>query len=210
MELENRFIVPLGRSDSMKVLTDVPRIAPCIPGASLTGEENGLYSGQANVRLGPVALSFAGTASITSIDNKAHTAQVKAQGSDKKGRGQAEATMTFTLEEAENGQTEVIVRTDVLLSGSIAQYGRASGLINVVAGQIVSQFSENLKTDILEKQGDAVEPRASENDFGVKAKEHEKQIDISGKQPSTKSTKNELNVIALLIAIVKSWFAKSK
>ena len=117
--------------------------------------------------------------------------------------------MTFALEELENGHTEVIVRTDVLLSGSIAQYGRASGLINVVAGQIVSQFSENLKTDILEKQGDAVEPRASENDFGVKAKEHEKQIDISGEQPSTKSTKNELHVIALLIAIVKSWFAKS-
>ena len=100
--------------------------------------------GQANVRLGPVALSFSGTASITSIDKKTHIAQVKAQGADKKD-GQAEATMTFVLEDADNSQTEVIVRTDVLLSGSIAQYGRASGLINVVAGQIVSEFSENLK-----------------------------------------------------------------
>ena len=209
MELENRFIVPLGRPDAMKVLTDVPRIAPCIPGASLTGVDGGLYSGQANVRLGPVALSFSGTASITSIDNNAHTAQVKAQGADKKGRGQAEATMTFSLEEAENGQTEVIVRTDVLLSGSIAQYGRASGLINVVAGQIVSQFSENLKTDILEKQDDAVEQAAS-RDFQVAAKQQEVLADKQSKQALGKAPKNELNVFALVMSILKSWFAGSK
>ena len=207
MELENRFIVPLQRTDAMHVLTDVPRITPCIPGATLTGEENGLYTGQANVRLGPVALSFAGTASITSIDNKAHTAQVKAQGSDKKGRGQAEATMTFVLEEAENGQTEVIVNTDVLLSGSIAQYGRASGLINVVAGQIVTQFSENLKLDILDKEGNAGEAAiSSDSATQITGKER----DNSSKPTSAKSPKNELNVFALLIAIVKGWFKTSK
>ena len=209
MELENRFIVPLDRPDAMKVLTDVPRITPCIPGASLTGMEDGLYSGQANVRLGPVALSFKGTASITSIDNKAHTAQVKAQGSDKKGRGQAEAIMTFALEELENGQTEVIVRTDVLLSGSIAQYGRASGLINVVAGQIVSQFSENLKTDILEKQGDVVQ-QGDSTEIDAEAKQQETPTDKSIKRAYTDVPKNELNVFALIIAIVKSWFTSSK
>ena len=209
MELENRFIVPLGRPDAMKILTDVPRIAPCIPGASLTGVEDGLYSGQANVRLGPVALSFAGTASITSINNSDHTAQVKAQGSDKKGRGQAEATMTFALEELENGQTEVIVRTDVLLSGSIAQYGRASGLINVVAGQIVSQFSENLKTDILDKQGDVVEQVYLGN-LEAEAKQQKTPNDKFVKQANAKVLKNELNVFALFISIVKSWFISSK
>ena len=119
------------------------------------------------------------------------------------------AIMTFALEEAENGQTEVIVRTDVLLSGSIAQYGRASGLINVVAGQIVSQFSENLKTDILEKQGDEVEKGAS-GDLETKTNEQETPTDNSGKQDSNNAAKNELNVFALLIAIVKSWFTKSK
>ena len=116
--------------------------------------------------------------------------------------------MTFALEEADNGQTEVIVRTDVLLSGSIAQYGRASGLINVVAGQIVSQFSENLKTDILEKQGDEVEQGAS-GDLETKTNEQETPTDNSGKQASTNAPKNELKVFALLIAIVKSWFTKS-
>ena len=152
-------------------------------------------------------MSFAGTASITSIDNKAHTAQVKAQGSDKKGRGQAEATMTFVLEEAENGQTEVIVNTDVLLSGSIAQYGRASGLINVVAGQIVTQFSENLKLDILDKEGNAGEAAiSSDSATQITGKER----DNSSKPTSAKSPKNELNVFALLIAIVKGWFKTSK
>ena len=209
MELENRFIVPLRRDAAMEVLTDVPRIAPCIPGASLNGEEDGLFNGQANVRLGPVALSFAGSASITSIDRDAYTAKVKAQGADKKGRGQAEATMTFVLEEAENNQTEVIVRTDVLLSGSIAQYGRASGLINVVAGQIVSEFSENLKADILEKQ--AVAPNQQKNEELEKQKfndmVHSTEEDTINKN---KIPKNELNIFSLLVAILKSWFSGSK
>lgn len=209
MELENRFIVPLQRIDAMEILTDVPRITPCIPGASLTGEENGLYSGQANVRLGPVALSFAGSASITSIDREAHTAKVRAKGADKKGRGQAEATMTFVLQEAENNHTEVIVRTDVLLSGSIAQYGRASGLINAVAGQIVSEFSENLKLDILEKQAQAV-VQESNNESQASNSNTLNVGDKPGKIRKTNNRKNELNIVSLLIAIVKSWFSKSK
>ena len=209
MELENRFIVPLKREDAMQVLTDVPRIAPCIPGASLNGEENGVFSGQANVRLGPVALSFSGTASITSIDQNTHTAQVKAQGADKKGRGQAEATMTFVLEEADNSQTEVIVRTDVLLSGSIAQYGRASGLINVVAGQIVSEFSENLKKDILDKQEQGLpyqETKQLNSELPISGAKKEKINEPTVK----KETKNELNLLALLIAIIKNWFSRTK
>ena len=193
----------------MEVLTDVPRIAPCIPGASLTGEENGLFSGQANVRLGPVALSFAGSASITSIDNNLYTAQVKAQGADKKGRGQAEATMTFVLQEAENDHTEVIVRTDVLLSGSIAQYGRASGLINVVAGQIVSEFSENLKKDILDKQS----PNDPKENSGDSELQKFGDMNVGGQQyksTKAKSQKNELNLFSLLIAIIKGWFSRTK
>ena len=161
------------------------------------------------MRLGPVALSFSGTASITSIDQKTHTAQVKAQGADKKGRGQAEAKMTFVLEEADNSQTEVIVRTDVLLSGSIAQYGRASGLINVVAGQIVSEFSENLKKDILDKQeqGRPYQETKELNSELPISEEKEEKI----KEPTVKKdTKNELNLLALLIAIIKNWFSKSK
>ena len=209
MELENRFIVPLERTDAMKVLTDVPRIAPCIPGASLTGEENGVFSGQANVRLGPVALSFAGSASITSIDNDTHTAQVKAQGSDKKGRGQAEATMTFVLKEAENNHTEVIVRTDVTLSGSIAQYGRASGLINVVAGQIVSDFSRNLKADILDKQTE-VNMQVQSTESATEKLTTGKITEQPKKTNTAKASKNELNAFTLLLAIIKSWFSRTK
>ena len=209
MELENRFIVPLEREVAMDVLTDVPRIAPCIPGASLTGENNGLFSGQANVRLGPVALSFAGTASITSIDRDAHTAQVKAQGADKKGRGQAEATMTFVLEKAVNNQTEVIVRTDVLLSGSIAQYGRASGLINVVAGQIVSEFSKNLKNDILDNQVNLITQQSNGDPKTQKLKDSLISDELD-KSYNDKTPKNELNLFSLLLAIIKGWLRGSK
>ena len=161
------------------------------------------------MRLGPVALSFSGTASITSIDQNTHTAQVKAQGADKKGRGQAEATMTFVLEEADNSQTEVIVRTDVLLSGSIAQYGRASGLINVVAGQIVSEFSENLKKDILDKQEQGLphqETKQLNSELPISGAKKEKINEPTVK----KEAKNELNLLALLIAIIKNWFSRTK
>jgi hypothetical protein len=79
----------------------------------------------------------------------------------------------------------------------------------VVAGQIVSQFSENLKTDILEKQGDGVEQAAS-GDFEAETNQQETPTNNSGKQSSTSAPKNELNVFTLLVAIVKSWFTKSK
>ena len=117
--------------------------------------------------------------------------------------------MTFVLEEAENNHTEVIVRTDVTLSGSIAQYGRASGLINVVAGQIVSDFSENLKTDILDKQTE-VNMQAQSSELGTEQLTTGKIVEEPKKTNTAKALKNELNVFSLLFAIIKSWFSRSK
>jgi carbon monoxide dehydrogenase subunit G len=145
MEINNSFEVPLPPAEAWKVLMDIPRIAPCMPGAELTGAvDNETYNGKVSVKLGPVALAFAGQVKFTEIDAANRKARAKAQGKDSKGRGGANATVDFRIEPVPAG-SRVVVKTDLTLSGAVAQYGRASGLIQDVAAQLVGQFAANLK-----------------------------------------------------------------
>ncbi len=148
MQFENSFDVPLPPAEAWKVLLDVPRIAPCLPGAELTetlGPDK--YKGRAGVKIGPVNLFFAGEAEIVEKDEVARKAKIKGKGADTKGRGNANATVDFTLTDHEGG-TRVNVTTDLNLTGMVAQYGRASGLMKEIAGAIMGQFAENLRKEI--------------------------------------------------------------
>ena len=148
MEINNTFDVPLPPKDAWKVLLDIERIAPCMPGAELTGKADAdTYNGKVAVKLGPVALSFAGSVKFTEIDETNHKARAKAQGKDSKGRGGANAIVDFHLVPIPAG-TQVVVKTDLNLSGAVAQYGRASGLIQDVASQLIGQFASCLKSKI--------------------------------------------------------------
>jgi carbon monoxide dehydrogenase subunit G len=148
MEINNSFEVPLPPAQAWKVLMDIPGIAPCMPGAELTGVvDKDTYAGKVSVKLGPVALSFAGQVKFTEIDEANHKARVKAQGKDSKGRGGANATVDFHLVPTASG-SQVVVKTDLNLSGAVAQYGRASGLIQDVASQLIGQFANCLKQKI--------------------------------------------------------------
>jgi carbon monoxide dehydrogenase subunit G len=145
MEFDNSFEVPLPADDAWKVLMDIRRIVPCMPGAELTEVvDDRTYKGRIGVRLGPVALTFAGTVKFEEIDDANHRARVAAQGNDAKGRGSANATATFHLEPA-NGGSKVLVHTNLTLSGAVAQYGRGVGIIQMTAAQIIGQFANNLK-----------------------------------------------------------------
>lgn len=153
MQIDNSFEVPLPPGEAWKVLLDIERIAPCMPGAELTeivDEKN--YKGKVSVRLGPVALAFAGQVQFEDIDDDNHKARAKAKGKDSKGRGGANATIDFKLEPAGAGST-VFVSTDLNLSGSIAQYGRASGMIEGVATALIGQFAENLRAQLADSSG---------------------------------------------------------
>jgi len=148
MEFDNSFDVPLSPEEAWAVLMDIPRIAPCMPGAELTevvDPQN--YKGKISVRLGPVALAFAGRIEFDSIDEANRSARVKAQGSDGKGRGAANATATFRIEPSDNG-SRVFIHTDLMLSGAVAQYGRGVGMIQATAAQIIGQFAGNLRTQL--------------------------------------------------------------
>ena len=148
MEFDNSFEVPLRPAEAWPLLMDIRRIAPCMPGAEVTEVvDDTTYKGRIAVRLGPVALAFAGVIKFEELDGVNHTARVKAQGSDAKGRGAANATASFRLEPAGSG-SKVLVHTDLALSGAVAQYGRGVGIIQATAAQIMSQFAANLKAQI--------------------------------------------------------------
>jgi carbon monoxide dehydrogenase subunit G len=152
MEFDNSFEVPLPVGDAWALLMDIRRIAPCMPGAELTGVvDQHTYKGRIGVRLGPVALTFGGTVKFEEIDDANHRARVAAQGSDSKGRGAANAAASFRLEPT-GGGTKVLVHTDLTLAGAVAQYGRGVGIIQLTAAQIVTQFANNLKAQ-LAKEG---------------------------------------------------------
>jgi carbon monoxide dehydrogenase subunit G len=145
MEFDNSFEVPLPVDETWKLLMDIRRIAPCLPGAELTEViDDRTYKGKVGVRLGPVSLAFAGTVKFDEIDDAAHRAKISAQGSDAKGRGAANATATFHLEPVTGG-SKVLVHTNLTLSGAVAQYGRGVGIIQITAAQIITQFANNLK-----------------------------------------------------------------
>jgi uncharacterized protein len=148
MEFDNTFEVPLPPAEAWPVLMDIQRIAPCMPGAQLTEVvDDRTYKGNIAVRLGPVALTFAGIVKFEDIDNTNRTARVKAQGTDAKGRGGANAAASFRLEPAGAG-SKVLVHTDLTLSGAVAQYGRGVGMIQATAAQLMKQFADNLKKQL--------------------------------------------------------------
>jgi len=148
MEFDNAFEVPLPPEQAWPVLMDIQRIAPCMPGAQLTEVvDKTTYKGNIGVRLGPVALTFAGLVKFEEIDDANRTARVKAQGTDAKGRGGANAAASFRLEPTAAG-SKVLVHTDLTLSGAVAQYGRGVGMIQATAAQLMKQFAENLRKQI--------------------------------------------------------------
>ncbi len=148
MEFDNTLEVPLPPAEAWPVLLDIRRIAACIPGAELTEVvDERTYKGKVAVRIGPVALSLVGQARLEDIDEANHRARVKAQGSDPKGRGSTDSVIEFRLEPAGAG-SRVLIHSDVKLAGSIAQYGRGSGMIQSVAAQLIGQFGEALKAQI--------------------------------------------------------------
>jgi carbon monoxide dehydrogenase subunit G len=161
MEFDNSFEVPLPPAQAWKVLLDIQRIAPCMPGAELTEVVGAnTYKGKIGVRLGPVALTFAGIVKFDEIDDAKHTARVSAQGTDAKGRGGANAASVFRLEPAGSG-SKVLVHTNLTLSGAVAQYGRGVGIIQATATQIMNQFAKSLKDKLAQEPAAATPATAA-------------------------------------------------
>ncbi|MGI8537456.1 MAG: SRPBCC family protein [Mycobacteriales bacterium] len=145
MKLENRFTVPVPIDEAWKVLLDVRRIAPCMPGATLTSVEGDRFEGTVKVKLGPINLTYGGRASFISKDEAGHVAIIDGSGKETRGTGTAKALITCRLT-AHGGSTEVEVDTDLNVTGKPAQFGR--GVLADVSGKLVDQFAACLSAQI--------------------------------------------------------------
>lgn len=149
MKLENAFDVPLPPAEAWRVLLDIERVAPCLPGAELLETiDPTTFKGRVNVRLGPVAVSFVGTAKLDEVDEAKRSVRVKASGTEAKGRGGAQALVAFTLAQTGPRTSHVQIVTDLTLNGAVAQYGRGTAMITDMAQQMVNRFAETLKVQI--------------------------------------------------------------
>jgi uncharacterized protein len=159
MKIENGFDVPLPPAEAWRVLMDIERVAPCLPGAELLETiDGGTYKGRVAVRLGPVAVSFQGLARFDQIDELSRRARIAASGTEQKGRGGAQATVEFALHETGPRATHVAIVTDLSLNGAVAQYGRGTAMIQDMAQQMVGRFAAALKVQI---EGSELERRAA-------------------------------------------------
>jgi carbon monoxide dehydrogenase subunit G len=146
MRLENSFEVPASAEAAWELLTDVPRVVPCMPGAELTETvDEANWKAKMSVKLGPIALAFATDVKREEFEEAAKRVKLGARAREIRGRGAAQATIESTLV-AVNGGTRVDIVTDLRLSGAVAQYGR--GMVEDVSSELVARFADCLKAQL--------------------------------------------------------------
>jgi len=153
MNLHHEFSVPVAAVDAWHLLTDLERLAPCLPGAQLTEVEGEIYRGQVKVKVGPIVAQFKGQASFVTRDDAAYTASLKAEGRDTGGKGNAAATITAKLVPTGATSAKCTVDTDLNITGKVAQFGR--GALADVSDKLLLQFVDNLNALIASGSGGA-------------------------------------------------------
>ena len=155
-KLLNEFTVNRPMDETWKVLTDVERIAPCMPGATLEEIEGDVFRGVVKVKLGAISTAFKGQASFVERDDDAHRAVLKGEGRDTTGKGNASALITASLEPVDDATTKVFVETDLHITGKVAQFGR--GIMGDVSKKLMNQFATNLNTMLDQQPTDSAGP----------------------------------------------------
>jgi carbon monoxide dehydrogenase subunit G len=145
MRIESEFTVGVPIGQAWEVLTDLEGIAPCMPGAQLTGVEGEVYSGKVRVKVGPVVSEYAGTVRFLEKDDAEYRAVIDAKGRDSRGSGNASAAITAQLR-ADGARTVVSVDTDLKITGKVAQFG--GGMIKEVSNKLLGQFADCLEAKL--------------------------------------------------------------
>jgi carbon monoxide dehydrogenase subunit G len=172
MKLEQSFDVAAPIERVWQALIDVERVAPCLPGATITGRnDDGSYSGSFTVKIGPTTASYTGKLDMESVDEGSRTATMSAQGSDKRGQGGATAKILSRVESLGEERTRVQVDTDYHITGRLARFGRG-GMIEDISERLLKEFAKRL-ADSLEGPGSGagpgVEDKNSAGDGAVEA-----------------------------------------
>lgn len=149
MDLNHQFTVAVPVEDAWRILTDVERIAPCLPGAQLLEIEGETYRGVVKVKVGPIQAQFKGQASFIERDDAAHKIVLKGEGRDTTGKGNAAAVITAEMISVDANNTSVTVNTDLSVTGKVAQFGR--GAMADISDKLLAAFVVNLNTLIAEQ-----------------------------------------------------------
>jgi carbon monoxide dehydrogenase subunit G len=161
MQIENQFEIPLPPATAWPILMNVAQTAACFPGAgSIEQISADQYKGRVTIKLGPLAMIFTGNLRIEDREDATHSATVKANWTESKGRGNAVTVTRFALIEQDNG-TRVAMKSDLQLAGQVAQYGRGVGMIAEISAQLVATFADNLRRRIQAADADGTAPAES-------------------------------------------------
>ncbi len=152
MDLNSTFEVARPIDEAWAVLTDLERIAPCLPGAQLTEVEGDDYRGFVKVKVGPITAQFKGAANFVERNDQDHKAVLSGKGRDTRGAGNASALITAKLEAVSDSITRVNVDTDMKITGKFAQFGR--GVMADVSANLMDQFAQNLADMLAEAPSD--------------------------------------------------------
>lgn len=145
MELNNEFRVAVPAATVWEVFTDVERVAPCLPGATLLSVDGDDFTGAVKVKVGPITVSYQGVARYQEKDPAAQRLVLRAEGKETRGNGTAAATVTAQLKD-EGDATTVVISTDLAISGKAAQFGR--GVLADVSGNLIAQFARSLEAEL--------------------------------------------------------------
>lgn len=146
MELEHSFTVPAGIDEAWTTLLDVKRIAPCMPGFTLTGVNGDEVSGTVRVKVGPIVINYNGQAVFRERDETGHTVVIEASGKESRAAGTANATVYAALHAESANSTRVAIRTQLTVTGRPARFGR--GIMNDVAAKLIGQFADSLAAEM--------------------------------------------------------------
>lgn len=146
MELNNEFRVAVPAATVWDVFTDVERVAPCLPGATLLSVDGDDFTGAVKVKVGPITVSYQGVAAYQEKDSAAQRIVLRAEGKETRGNGTAAATVTAQLKD-EGAATTVAISTDLAISGKAAQFGRS--VLADVSANLIDQFARSLETELL-------------------------------------------------------------
>jgi carbon monoxide dehydrogenase subunit G len=148
VRLQQSFDVDAPIERVWSALIDVEQVAPCLPGASITGRgEDGSYDGAFAVKIGPTSAAYTGKLQMTGVEPESHTATMRANGTDKRGQGGASATIVSKLSALGDDRTRVEVDTDYRITGRLARFGRG-GMIEDISEKLLRQFADNLQASL--------------------------------------------------------------
>jgi carbon monoxide dehydrogenase subunit G len=207
VELSNEFRVSVPIEEAWAVLTDVERIAPCMPGAQLQEVEGDEFRGIVKVKVGPMTAQYKGVAQIVEQDDTSHRAVLRAEGRETKGQGNANATITAQLEPDGDG-TRITVVTDLTITGKVAQFGR--GVLADVSAKLLDQFASCLETKLLngetpeaatETPTEAVAPPAAVRAFDGPEAEPVDLLDAAGAPVARRLAPVVAGVVVLVIVV---------